>query len=302
MSPIPLDQLGWRWRDHKAALWWLGLLYRRPDQFRQTLAGLSRSQGIFIGIRLWAHFLPYFVFVCVLGRLFVFGALGLPPSRPLGGPSDALYFHAMGDCRWDRRWDRRRDRLWDRRLGSPEGSPLGSPDGIAVGIAGGIAVGIGARDRRWDRHWDRRGIAVGIGILRSYYYPFHVVFVWPRIRPEWYPYHPVAWDNLCAIPFFKLDHLLVAYAERIPEHGIAEIERLIDSYPSQRLTALRARVRLLARESARMTDLTKLHALMAQLPEGERGFLSQTPQVREMVREITEIQIQIGHDRPPDLP
>ena len=109
----------------------------------------------------------------------------------------------------------------------------------------------------------------------------------------------MAWDNLCAIPFFKLDHLLVAYAERIPEHGIAEIERLIDSYPSQRLTALRARVRLLARESARMTDLTRLHALMAQLPEGERGFLSQTPRVREMVGEIAQLQTQLDTiDRP----
>jgi len=103
----------------------------------------------------------------------------------------------------------------------------------------------------------------------------------------------VALDNLCAIPFFKLDQWLVAYAECMPVHGIAEIERRVDSYPRQRLPALRARVRLLARESARMIDLTKLPALMAQLPEGERGFLSQAPHVREMERDITEIQIRL---------
>jgi hypothetical protein len=252
MSPVPLEELGWSWQDHKSALWWLGLLYRCPDQFPQSLAGVSRSQEIFTVIRLWVHFLPYLVGICVLGRLFAIGALGLSLSRPFGGLSDALYLHAMGVA-----------------------------VGIVVGIVGGIAGGSAV------------GIAVGIAILRSYYYPIHVAFVWPRIRPEWYPYHPVAWDNLCAIPFFKLDHLLVAYAERIPEHGMAEIKRLIDSYPSQRPAALRARVRLLARESARMTDLSRLHALMAQLPEGERGFLSQTPQVREMVREITELQLQL---------
>lgn len=27
------------WRDHRAALWWLGLLYRRPLQFQEALAG-----------------------------------------------------------------------------------------------------------------------------------------------------------------------------------------------------------------------------------------------------------------------
>ena len=65
MNTVPLDQLGWRWRDHKAALWWLGLLCRRSEQFYQAVAELSWSGRMFIWSLLWAHFLPYFIFICV---------------------------------------------------------------------------------------------------------------------------------------------------------------------------------------------------------------------------------------------
>jgi hypothetical protein len=218
------------------------------------VAELPWSRGIFIGVTLWTHFLPYLVLLRVLGRLLPFAVLGLPPDKPLGWLLEAFQFDAIG---------------------------------ITVVIAGGIAFGVAF------------GIGGGIGVLRLYYYPAHVILVWPRIRSNWYLYHPVAWDDLCGVPFLKLDHLLVAYAEHTPDHGIAEIERLIDSYPSQRMAALRARVRLLAWESARIPDLAKLNVLMAQLPEGERGFLSQTPRVREMVREITDLQMRLDTiDRP----
>ena len=52
-----------------------------------------------------------------------------------------------------------------------------------------------------------------------------------------------------------------------------EIERLIDRYPSQRMAALRARTRLIAREAGRASDLTRLGNMVAGLPEGEKGFL-----------------------------
>ena len=56
---------------------------------------------------------------------------------------------------------------------------------------------------------------------------------------------------------------------------------MIDTYPSQRLAALGARVRLLARTMADETHLGRLDAIAARLPEGERGFLAQTPRLRE---------------------
>jgi hypothetical protein len=80
--------------------------------------------------------------------------------------------------------------------------------------------------------------------------------------------------------------LLVAYAEEAPAAGHQEIERLIATYPSQRLAALRAWTRLLARQAGRETRLARLDGIVAQLPEGEKGFLAQTRRLREMVGEI----------------
>jgi len=115
------------------------------------------------------------------------------------------------------------------------------------------------------------GIAAGITVLRVSYLSYHPFFVWPRVHPHWYPYHPVAWDNLCSVPFFWLNQLLVAYTEYAPKAGEAEIERLITSYPSQRLAALHARTTLLAREAASVTDLTRLSGIVERLPgRGQR--------------------------------
>ncbi len=62
--------------------------------------------------------------------------------------------------------------------------------------------------------------------------------------------HPVAWDDVCLLPFPGLDRLLVAYAEHDAGAGEREIERLIDDYPSQRRAALRARAMFVARRAS----------------------------------------------------
>jgi len=80
-----------------------------------------------------------------------------------------------------------------------------------------------------------------VGSLRAYYHLAHLLFLWPRPRGHWYPYHPVAWDDLCVLPFPQLDLLLTAYAEQHPQAGEQEIERLIVAYPAQRMAALRDR-------------------------------------------------------------
>jgi hypothetical protein len=49
MTPTPLDKIVLTWRDHKSALWWLGLLYRRPVQFQNALKGWSRWQAVRAG-------------------------------------------------------------------------------------------------------------------------------------------------------------------------------------------------------------------------------------------------------------
>jgi hypothetical protein len=72
-----------------------------------------------------------------------------------------------------------------------------------------------------------------------------------------------------------------------------EIERLIDSYPSQRMAALRARTRLLARAAARQPILSRLDEILAGLPEGTKGFLTDLPRLRGLVAEIAAQQRQL---------
>jgi hypothetical protein len=100
-------------------------------------------------------------------------------------------------------------------------------------------------------------------VLRAYYQPIHLWFVWPALQARWYRLHPVAWDDLCSLPFPGLDRLLVAYSEESPEAGIAEIERLISSYPSQRMQALRARTTLLARAAGAQQVLGRVDTIVA---------------------------------------
>jgi hypothetical protein len=130
------------------------------------------------------------------------------------------------------------------------GIALGIVAGIVAGIAVGIAVGIAAGIAAGTAGGIAFGIAFGIAVLRAYYQPFHVWFVWPAVQARRYRSHPVAWDDLCSLPFPGLHRLLVACAELSPDAGNAEIDRLISSYPSQRMEALRARTTLIARASA----------------------------------------------------
>ena len=166
-------------------------------------------------------------------------------------------------------------------IGITFGIAIGITFGIAIGITFGISSGISS------------GITFEIAVLRAYYHPFHLFFVWPTPQGRWYPWHPVAWDGLCSLPFPGLDRLLVAYVEYAPPAGRQEIERLIDQYPSQRMAALRAKARLIARASAQEVNLSRLDAHVARLPEGDLGFLAWTLKVRAMVNDICQLQMRL---------
>ena len=134
------------------------------------------------------------------------------------------------------------------------------------------------------------GLTFGIVFLRAYYHPFHFLFILPLLRGRWYPFHPVAWDGMCALPFPGLDRLLVAYRTLFSKEGEAEIERLISEYASQQTSGLKARVATIAREAASTTDLTALPQVLARLPEGADRFLVQAQRVGELVLEISREQ------------
>ena len=134
MTPVPLDQL--RWRHHTSALWWLGLLYRRPEQFEETAKEYSRWRKIKIAVQLYCHFFPYLVVLCILGRVGLFGLLGLEAANTDEATTASLLWHVEQIAG-----------------GIAFGSAVGIAFGIAVGSAGEIAG----------------GSAVGIAVLRAYY-------------------------------------------------------------------------------------------------------------------------------------
>ncbi|MDX2040032.1 MAG: hypothetical protein SF097_02235 [Acidobacteriota bacterium] len=313
MTPIPLDQLGFGWRSHKSAMWWLGLLYRRPKDVHNQLDQMPKLAAAKTGFALYWHNLPYLILWHIVVRIFLINVLGFE----LTSDSPNFFFSIAGII----------------PLGIAVGIPYGMARGIAVNIAfgiataiprniiaGSIALGIAAGITRRTAGSIAVGIGLGtvVGILllvnrtfdipngiaaatalmisipRLYYLPIHLVLIWPKLRAQWYRWHPAAWDLMCGAPYFGLHRLLVAYAEAEPKAGTAEIERLIDEYPQQSKQALRAKTTLIAREAGRTADLTKLADIAAQLPAGDKGFLAQTEEVKEWIAEISGVQMRLN--------
>lgn len=132
---------------------------------------------------------------------------------------------------------------------------------------------------------------------RAYYFPLHLVLLglnWMHGQSRYYGLHPATIDDCCLFPFTGLNRLLLASSGTGDVASRAEIDRLIDHYPSQRGEALKARTILIAREAGRSTDLGQLDEIVAALPEGRRGYLSQTRRLREMVHEITTCSVRLN--------
>lgn len=404
MTPLALDQIGLRWHHHLSALWWLGLLYRRPKQFGRSLESLNKSQAVRAGMMLYLHALPYIVLLSILGRWLIFGILDLEsvqssvfgnrPAIVLDGLFVILGIGVtafLGLILALSEWVDKRIILYSSLILSIvitflitedffQGVILGIYYGLILswffllfgGIAGGliftVTFGILFSIAGLSFSGTGFGIAEGgdgklikifplliifsialpimsfkddgsikqepiadkgriisflffifilgsllgmssgepvMGMImaglfcmiftRAFYYPFHLFFVFPTIRERWYPWHPVVWDDLCFLPFIGMDRLLVAYTEYAPEAAHQEIDRLIDHYPSQRMAALWARTRLIARASAQESNLSRLDTCVAQLPVGNQGILVQIPKVQEMVGEISRLQTHLNN-------
>ena len=110
MNSLPHGGIPFGWRDHLIALRWLGLLYRRPRQFRDDLSTFSPRQQLVMAFWLLVHSAPY---------VFVLSAVGSLLGRGLTGSEI---------------------RIEDSAFGIAFGIGLG----IAFGIASGIAYGIGS--------------------------------------------------------------------------------------------------------------------------------------------------------------
>jgi len=345
MTPIPLDQIGFRWRDHKSALWWLGVYYRKPAMANQALKNLSKQTGYKSTLLLYFHALPYLIFFSSLGRWVIFYILNSPHDPKASFYSAELLFHAYGIFKAIAAGGVAIILL--TYISTSAGLLfgvfitilVGSHDGTAIGeftgaIVGGILFGVAIsgmarvtttetpkvktktdfdslyrKASRWaglalivwlifTGHFKAAAILIvfvvsaTISLLRGYYYPFHLIFIWPRLQTGWYKYHPAAWDDLCLMPFVNLHRLLVKRAEETPD-GEAEIERLIANL-LQRDEALLAKTILLTRKAGRSQDLGKLDEVMVQLPQGEKGFPSETPDLRIWVSEISRLQTRLN--------
>src|SRR5271165_60098 len=323
MNPLPLASIRLRWSSHFSALRWLGLLYRRPQQFQAALSTCTVREQLVTAFWLLVHSAPYVLVIptacrwleASLNRLefhpeplfaaiaveIAGGIVGWIIRGIVGGLAFGIVFGIAGGTACG---------VIGTDFGMAVGLAIGIGFGMAIGIAAGIVGGIGFRIGGMasgiaiagavaSAGWIAFGVGFAVSSTRIYYHLVHPLFIWPRLRGRWYTHHPVAWDDLCSVPFPGLDRLLVDYAEKAPEAGVAEIERLISNYPSQRAMALRARARLLARQAGMTADLVTLDEILAALPEGKKGFLAQTSQLRGAVHEIVTLQNRLNTiDRP----
>ena len=321
------------WQDHKTALWWLGIIYRRSTLLEEKSEAVSRWKIAPTILRLVWHALPWTLLLTICGRFLLFGIFDLPLKNSvidqtlwwhvkqviltltgsissgviLGiiigvtvevtdgvgvgvttgiiiGVGFGITFGAVSGVALGVTLGFGLGVYMGVLLGLPHANSFSTTGRVGVGVAFGVAFGVTAGVAAGVA----AGAAFGVALTRTYYHFVSWIFVWPKLRPQWYPIHPVSWDDLIGVPFWRMDKLLVGYAEIEPQKGQEEIERLIDTYPSQRPAALRAKTMLLARESTKIGCLSHLPEVLGQLPHGDKGYLEQTPKIQRLVREIAQ--------------
>ncbi len=327
MKPLPLQDIRLNLASHNSVLWWTALLYRAPRQVEAADKGLTRWQRVAIVGRFYLHLFPYVVLLGALGRWLVFAVLDLQASPALAqdietygpfwgqaaslakglavGLAFGLFGVLLGSLTKGLAFGLAFSLIEglainlaggfvrDLALSFSFGSILGLTIGLSLGLSGGLVFSL--------FFCLQMGVGIGTGWIlgfflfyfRPYYLPAHLGFLWPRARPKAYRWHPVAWDEVCLIPFPGLDRLLVAYAEHDPKAGEKEIKRLIDTYPAQRQAALRAKATLIARRAGEVEELARLDEALAALPEGKKGFLADVPEIRSRVHEIVAVQARL---------
>lgn len=166
--------------------------------------------------------------------------------------------------------------------------------GGVLAIASGYTVGIVFPNGGGTIFGSAFGISTFVISLRIFYLPVFIWLSWPKPHGHLYFLHPVAWDNLCLLPFPALSQLLISFSQYDAGACEYEIERLINTYPTQRKAALRARTILLIRTAAVSSELNKLYKILSHLPIGKNGYLAQVPAARKIVFEINQIQENIN--------
>jgi len=149
-----LARLGWR--DHRQALWWLGVLYRRPRMLDQALGRISGRQSLRTVAILYFHALPYLILISIIGRVLLFGWMGMEAEEPIADLlSDPVGFHlfwfsvgvVLGAfiiiAFWVLGLVFKRVARWTTPT-----NPTSSMQGLTIGITSGIGLGIMAGGNR----------------------------------------------------------------------------------------------------------------------------------------------------------
>jgi hypothetical protein len=95
---------------------------------------------------------------------------------------------------------------------------------LALGIRLAIAGKVGGFSPERIAAAVIASVAFGVGCLRVFYLPGHVMWLWPDLRPATYAAHPVVWADLCSVPFPGLCRMLAARAKIDRTGGNREID------------------------------------------------------------------------------
>ena len=167
---------------------------------------------------------------------------------------------------------------------------------VVVGVVLGVSVGVAESPMQGGIIGGCAAASIGIIAPRIHYLALVPLSVFGVIPHR---YHPVFWDKTLLYPFPGLDTFLIRYAEKHRDAARKEIDYILTSYPSQRSGALRARVILLARDSAEYTDLCLLGAVAGQLKSDDRIFNVNAHHMANLLQEISDRGHQLNvHSRP----
>jgi hypothetical protein len=200
--PLQLDLLTLHPRHHRAALWWLGWLYRNPVAFKASLEQLPPWPAIRTVARLYLHALPYLFLFAIVGQVLLFHA--------------GLAHPEWGELAVAEQWfASSTEAVFGLVVGLVVGLVLSlivGLDGLRSGLVGSLVVGLvlslvvgldGLRSGLIGSLVGGLGGFVGVrlGYCRPYYLGLHALFWFFRHRPALYRFHPASWDWLCLTPF-----------------------------------------------------------------------------------------------------
>jgi hypothetical protein len=135
-----------------------------------------------------------------------------------------------------------------------------------------------------------------VGIQRLYYKLFHVLFIWPKVRGNQYPYHPLAWDALCPTNLPALDRLLIAYADVDREACEREVARLASLSPRLGPCLRNVGSVLIARDSSKVSSLRDLAAVAQRLPDVEE-YQPGLFQITDGLHRIARLRMEVDEIR-----